>query len=283
MERKNIVGNIIRIVVYFVIFIVAHLIKKFLIIHNIVFLIEMVAGVLFVTSLAIFLLSLLNPKKHRKATIVTLLISVLRYVAAIVIICWGLTIIGVNINTVVTSVSILALVVGFGAESLISDLVTGIFMIFENQYNVGDIVEINGFRGVVKSIGIRTTEIMDVGKNIKIVNNSDMKNILNRSDNASMAVSTIDIPYQTDLEDLENKLPTLLEDIYHKHEDVMINIPRYLGVSELGASGIQLKFVVEVDENNIFSVPRILNHDLLLGFRKLGIEVPFTQIDIHNK
>lgn len=67
--------------------------------------------------------------------------------AFIVILCWGLTILGVNITTIVASVGILALIAGFSAESLIADLVTGAFMLLENQYNVGDIVEVNGFRG----------------------------------------------------------------------------------------------------------------------------------------
>ena len=131
--------------------------------------------------------------------------------AAIVILCWGLSILGVDLSTIVTAVGILALVVGFGAESLIADVVTGTFMLFENQYNVGDIVEVNGFRGTVQEIGIRTTSIMDAGGNVKIINNSDMKNILNRSDNASLAVSNIDVPYETDLEALEAKLPALME------------------------------------------------------------------------
>ena len=66
------------------------------------------------------------------------------------------------------SVGVVALVVGFGAESLIEDMITGLFMLFENQYNVGDIVEVDGFRGTVTSIGIRTTCITDPGDNVKI-------------------------------------------------------------------------------------------------------------------
>lgn len=76
---------------------------------------------------------------------------------------------------VVASVGVLALIVGFSAESLIADMVTGLFMLFENQYNVGDIVEVGGFRGTVTCIGLRTTCITDSSDNIKIVNNSDMQ------------------------------------------------------------------------------------------------------------
>ena len=240
-------------------------------------------AVLFVETLLALLLGLLHPESNRAKTLVTITRSILKYVAAVVILCWGLSILGVDVSTIVASVGIVALVVGFGAESLIEDVVTGTFMLFENQYNVGDIVEINGFRGVVKEIGIRTTSIEDVGKNVKIINNSDMKNLLNRSDNASVAVSNIDIPYGTDLEAFEPKLPALMEQIYEKHKGVMLSAPQYLGVQELGASGVTLRFIAEVPEDQIYSGARILNRELLVGFHKLGVDCPFPQVDVHSR
>lgn len=255
---------------------------RFVFAHPALKVVAMAAGVLFCACLLELIFGALKPASHRGRTVMTLLASLTRYVAAIVILCWGLSLCGVNVNTIVASVGIVALIVGFGAESLIADVVTGFFMLFENQYNVGDIVEVNGFRGTVKEIGIRTTSIEDAGKNIKIVNNADMKNILNRSNKASMAVSSIDIPYGTDLEKLEGQIPGLMEEIYEKNRDKMLSAPRYLGVQKLGESAVTLKFVVEIDEANIFIVPRILNHDLLLGFRRLGVECPFPQLDVHG-
>ena len=243
----------------------------------------LVGGVLLATWLLRRLLLLVKPGTHRTRTLFTVFASVIRYVAAIVLLCWGLSILGVDLSTIVTSVGILALIIGFGAESLIEDLVTGTFMLLENQYNVGDIVEVGGFRGTVHEIGIRTTSLMDVGGNIKIINNSDMRNILNRSDKASVAGTSIDVPYETDLEDFEPKIPGLMQQIFEKHRDVMLSPPRYLGVQELGASGVTLKFVVEVEEDKIFSAPRILNRELLVGFKKLGVECPFPQVDVHQR
>lgn len=243
----------------------------------------LIFGVLLMENIIVFVLGSFRPKSHRARSVLSLTSSVAKYVAFIVILCWGLTIVGVNITTVVASVGILALIVGFSAESLIADVVTGTFMLLENQYNVGDIVEVNGFRGTVTDIGIRTTCITDGGDNVKIINNSEMKNILNRSDNLSRAVSDISIPYATDLEALEEKLPELMEEIYQAHQDTMKNVPNYLGIQELGASGILLRFVVDVSEKNIFAVTRIMNRELLLGFRKLGIECPAPQLEVHSK
>ena len=243
----------------------------------------MAFAVLAVETLLSLVLNLLHPENHRSRTLVTIGASLLKYIAAIVVLCWGLSILGVDLSTIVTTVGILALVVGFGAESLIEDVVTGTFMLFENQYNVGDIVEVNGFRGTVKEIGIRTTALMDTGKNIKIINNSDMKNILNRSDNASFAISNIDVPYETDLESFEKKLPGLMQEIFEKHKDTMLDAPRYLGVQELGASGVTLRFLAEVPEDKIYSGARLLNRELLVGFKKLGVECPFPQLDVHQR
>ncbi len=245
-------------------------------------LVVMVAGVLGAETLITYLLSLFRPENHRIRSVFSIVSSVLKYLAAIVILCWGLSIIGVNVSTIVASVGIIALVVGFSAESLISDMVTGAFMIFENQYNVGDIVEVGGFRGTVTNIGLRTTCITDPGGNVKIVNNSAMKNILNRSDKPSRSASEISVPYGTDFETLENAIPGLMQEIYEKHPEMMKAAPIYLGVSELADSGVILKFVVEVEEKDIFTGARTLNHDLLLGFKKLGVECPFPQVDVHN-
>lgn len=246
-------------------------------------LISMIFGVLFIENVIVFVLGIFKPKSHRVRSVLSLISSMTKYVAFIFILCWGLKIIGVNITAIIASVGILALIVGFSAESLIADIVTGTFMLLENQYNVGDIVEVNGFRGTVTSIGIRTTCITDTGDNVKIINNSEMKNILNRSDKYSRAVSDISIPYETDIEKLEKELPKLLEEIYNAHTDIMKKVPQYLGVQALEASGVLLRFVVEVSEKNIYSVTRTLNHDLLLGFRKLGVECPFPQLDVHSK
>jgi len=243
----------------------------------------MVLLVLAVENLIQWVLTLIQPKRHRNQTLMSLLNSTLKYVTAIVIVCWGMTILGADVGTVVAGVGIIALVIGFGAESLIADMVTGIFMIFENQYNVGDYIEVDGFRGVVTDMGVRTTCLQDAGGNVKIVNNSSMVNILNRSDHSSMALSTIGIPYETDLEALEAKFPEMMEGILHRHEDIMLSAPVYLGVDELADSSVNLKFVAEVDDKNIYAGTRVLNRELFLEFRKAGVEVPFPQVDVHQK
>lgn len=239
--------------------------------------------VLLVQDVLIMLIGLIRTDHHRTNTVLTIIASIIRYAGAIIIICWGLRILGVDVATIVAGVGIIALIVGFGAESLIADMITGLFTLFEDQYNVGDIVEVDGYRGTVTNIGIRTTAITDAGGNIKIINNSNMKNILNRSNIASRAIAEIGIPYEADLEWLESQLPDVLQAAYEAHTDKFTSVPEYLGVSALGDSAVMLKFLVEVSEADIFSGQRALTRELYLRFKKLGVEVPYTQIDLHQK
>ena len=238
-------------------------------------LVIMVLVILLAANIIIFVLGCIKPRSHRGGSILSLLASLVKYVAGIIIVCQSLSLLGVNVGTIIASVGVLALVVGFSAESLIADVVIGAFMLLENQYNVGDIVEVNGFRGVVTRIGIRTTSITDGGGNVKIINNSEMKNILNRSDNNSWSVSDISIPYETDL--------AQLEEIRAARSDVMLDAPQYLGVQSLDASGVVLRFWVKVAEKDIYAGTRALNRELLLGFRRLGVECPYPQMDVHMK
>lgn len=246
-------------------------------------LVVMIFLVIAIEKLIILLCSILMGKGRRTTTVLTILQSVAKYAAAVVMIVWGLSILGVDVTTIAASIGLVALIIGFGAESLIEDVITGLFMMFENQYNVNDIVEVDGFRGTVTSIGIRTTCIMDPGGNVKIINNSNMKNILNRSDIASRAISEIQVAYDTDIEALEEALPKMMADIFKLHPDMMKAEPIYLGVSELGDSGVVLKFMVAVDEKDIYSAQRILNRELLVAFKKANVEIPFPQVDVHQR
>ena len=237
-----------------------------------------------ISNLLVFALNFLREKGGRKGTLATVFISLTKYGGALLGSCWVLAIIGVDVSTIFASVGVLALILGFGAESLIADLVTGVFILFENQYNLGDIIEVGGFRGEVTEIGIRTMCLRDTGGNIKIINNSDMKNVINRSERQSVSVADVSVSYETDLEQLEELLlGEILPAIRQKHEDVFIGDIGYAGVDQLADSGVVLRFYVPVEEVNIFKGKRLLNKELKIAFDKAGINIPYPQLDVHTK
>ncbi|MBP5660015.1 MAG: mechanosensitive ion channel family protein [Lachnospiraceae bacterium] len=235
-----------------------------------------------ISAVILFIAGKLNPKSAKAKSFLTLIKSATSYIAFIVGFFWCLAAIGVNVSTIFASVGILTLVVGFGAQSLVEDLITGVFLVFEDQFNVGDIIEVGGYRGTVESIGIRTTAIKDVGGNIKLINNSDLRNILNRSATDSVAVTTVSVSYGTDIEKVEKVFETLLPEIRTKYSDVFLEDPKYIGVQNLGESGIELKIIGKVNEKDIFSAARLLNREIKIGFDKNNIEIPFNQIVVHQ-
>ena len=250
---------------------------------NIAGILALIFGTILVERLLVWLLSNLKAKTNRGNTLLKVTANLLKYIAAIVIVCGVLALLGVDIVTIVAGLGVIALIIGFGAESLISDVVTGMFILLDNQYNVGDIIEVGGFRGTVSEVGIRTTSLVDIGGNVKIINNSEMKNILNRSDNVSKAVADFPVPYKTDIASLEAVIPAICQTIYARNTDVMLEPPTYVGVQQLDKSSVNLRFTVPVAEKDIFNGARLLNRELLVEMRRAGVECPFTQIDIHQK
>ncbi len=219
--------------------------------------------------------------KHRKS-MAGLFISLTKFICAIVGIVWALGILGVNLAGVFASLGVASLIIGFGAQSLIEDAVTGIFIIFEGQYNVGDIIVLDDFRGTVKNIGIRTTSIVDAGGNLKIVNNSDIRNLQQRSRQASVAVCDVGISYSSDLVKVEKILAESLPEIYERHRDLFLSVPHYVGVEELAASSVVIRVVVDVTEEDYFAARRALNREMKLLLDRKGIEIPFSQVVVHQ-
>ena len=247
---------------------------------NIIAVIVLVA---LVTILLKFLIEKLTPKKNRSRTVSELMLSIINYASWLVIIIWSLSIVGVNMAGVFASLGILSLVVGFGAQSLIEDIITGIFIIFEGQYNIGDIIILDDFRGVVRKIGVRTTVIEDSGGNLKIVNNSDIRNIQNRSQNLSIVYVDACISYNERIENVEKVLEIVLPEIAARHNQLYVGGIKYVGVQALDASAVVLRIVGYVDENDIFVGQRTLNREIKIAFDDNNIEIPFNQLVIHQE
>lgn len=244
--------------------------------------IAIVLATCLVVNLVYFVTAFIKPKTGKGMSILSMINSFVVYAAVLVAIVWCLTAIGINLSTVFASIGIIALIVGFAAESLIADVITGIFLVFEDEFNVGDIVELNGFRGTVDSIGIRVTCIRDAGGNIKVINNSAIKDILNRSKTASRAVCDMPVGYGESIENVEKVIDKLSDELVKKYPEVFTQKPKYLGVQTLDASSVNLRIVAEVSEKDVFSAQRLMNREYKIGFDKAGVEIPFAQIVVHQ-
>lgn len=220
-------------------------------------------------------------KNNRTKTVITLFDGIVKYTCAIVLIFLILQACGVNTAALFASVGILTLVIGLGCQSLIADVVAGMFIIFENEYNVGEIVSIGDFRGTVIEIGIRATKLLDMAGNIKIINNSDISNVINMSRELSLASVTCEFPYDVPVEFVE----TLLKDNFpefKKKIPAIVEGPYYKGVSYYGDSNVSVMVVAKCKEEDRYQVQRDLLREYRAVFLKNGIDLSFQQVVLNQ-
>lgn len=220
-------------------------------------------------------------KSKRSLTILKLLESFVKWIIVIVSVLLILGRWGVDTSTLIASAGILTLVIGLGAQSLIADIVAGIFMVFEGEFQVGDIVIINDWRGTVQEIGIRTTKIIDAGGNVNIVNNSEIKTVINQTQEVSVAKCTVGIEYSESLPRVEIVIRDHL-DMIKKNIPAIVEGPYYKGVSALNSSSVDLLFVAKCKEEDIFQVQRDMNREIKILFDEYNINIPFPQVVLNQ-
>ena len=205
-------------------------------------------------------------------TIWNLINNLVMWIVIIGSVIWILSVWGVNTTTLLAGAGILALVIGLGAQSLISDILAGIFIVLEGKYVVGDIVVIDGWRGKIVSIGIRTTELQDIGGNIKIVNNSEIKAIINQTKHQSVASCTINVASAASLEEVEKIIQDALPEIKQNIPAITGDIT-YKGINSINDVTMELLFGAPCYEEDLYQVQRDLHRQLKLLLDKNKIEL----------
>ena len=222
----------------------------------------------------------LTIKGKKAKTIGSLIRSFIKYVAIIIAIFAVLSTWGVDVTTLLASLGVLTLIIGLGCQTLISDVVSGLFLVFDDSFNVGDIVVIDNFRGTVQEIGLRSTRIIDAGGNVKAINNSSISTVVNLTDELSVAVCDCDISYNESIERVEAVISKNLPTISKKIKSIN-NGPYYKGIAVMGDSGITLRFIAECKEEDKFQVVRDLNREIYIMFTNNDVLIPYPQIVVN--
>lgn len=245
-------------------------------------LIALVVGfaVIFISNFILHLLSFRG--KRRTKTIISLVRSLIKIVVVIAVAASILSIWGVDISSIVTSVGILTLIVGLGCQSLIQDVISGMFIVFDDYFGVGDIVIIDGFRGTVSDFGLKTTKLVDLGGNIKSITNSSINTIVNLSRLDSIITVEMPISYKENLIRVEGVIVGALPDIA-KSIPNMTEGPTYRGVAGVKESSVNLLIVCRCKEADRFQVSRDLTRELYLLFNKNHILIPYNQITVNKE
>lgn len=236
------------------------------------------AGLLLISMLILMLVvrvilstvaAMLNP---RGKTICRLISNMFNYIGILVFLYFALSYIGVDTNAILASVGVLGIGLSMGARDIIADVLAGVSTIVEGEFQVGDIVEIDGYRGMVQEIGARSTKVIGRGGNIKIIGNKNIKNVTNLTKLNSWVAITIRVDVTYSLTDVETLLSQTLPRLGKDHKEI-ISGPYYKGVLAIEGGFAVLSIIAECKEDNYHKVERILNREVLLTLRNNNIPV----------
>lgn len=220
--------------------------------------------------------------EKRKKTLLLLINSIIKYILMIVCVLTILDIYGVDTTALITSLGLIGLGASLALQDTLKDLLAGFFIIFENQYDIGDVIEINNFKGEVISLGLKTTKIKAYTGEINIVANRNIAEVINYSSSNSLAIVDFDISYDEDL----NKVEEVLNNLCAKLSNDLSNIKgevKLLGIENLGSSGITYRITVETKSMEQNKIQRQIRKSVREELGKHGIEIPYTQVVIHNE
>jgi small-conductance mechanosensitive channel len=216
-------------------------------------------------------------EQRRVETLRVLVNNVTRYTIYFLAILLVLKQLGFDLQPVLVSAGVLGLAVGFGAQSLVRDVITGFFIIFEDQFAVGDVVTINNMTGTVQEIGLRITRIRSWTGEVHIFPNGSINQVTNFSLQNTLAVVDVSVAYEEDLDRVEQ----VLKEVAHKAKEQMTEIvqePQVLGVHALGPSEVVIRVTAECKPNTHHGVNRKLRALIKAEFDARGIEIPYPKM-----
>jgi moderate conductance mechanosensitive channel len=220
--------------------------------------------------------------ERRQMTMVKLLENVLTYFIYFASLLMVLESVNIPIGSLLAGAGILGLAVGFGAQNLVRDIITGFFIIFEDQFSVGDYVKIGSHEGFVEEIGLRTTKVKSWTGELHILPNGSINEVTNYSIHNSISVVDVSIAYEGNIPKAEQVIEELLQELPVKYED-MLNPPELLGVQNLGSSDVVLRVIAEVKPMSHWKMARALRKELKLRLDERGIEIPFPRLVMYSR
>jgi small-conductance mechanosensitive channel len=228
---------------------------------------------------------LINGKARRVETVAALIRSVVSAAVWTVAALMALSELGLNLGPLIAGAGIVGVAVGFGAQNLVRDFLSGIFMLMEDQYGVGDVIDAGPATGTVESIGLRTTRIRDVNGTVWHLPNGHIERIGNKSQLWSRALLDIDVSYQTDIphatDVIKRAAQSMCED--PAYSESILSEPEVWGVENLGVDAVTIRLVLKTAPNDQFKVSRELRARIKAAFDDAGIEIPFAQRTIWHR
>lgn len=223
----------------------------------------------------------LNPSERRQKTIIKLLESVLSYGVYFFAIIAILASLNINVTGLLAGAGVVGLAVGFGAQSLAKDLITGFFIIFEDQFGVGDYIKVNMAEGTVTEIGLRTTKINGVTGEQYIIPNGSIGDVINYSVNNSKIFVELQITTDADFEKAEKIVNEYLQTLPNVHPE-LVDVPKFLGVQNVKGAEVTIRIAAETLPQQQYAVARTIRRDVTKLFEENDIPMAYPKMMLYG-
>ncbi|WP_342546954.1 mechanosensitive ion channel family protein [Lysinibacillus sp. FSL K6-4013] len=233
----------------------------------------------------VFLIRMRSPLSHserRQRTISRLLQSVISYVVYFSAIIGILSSLNIKVAGLLAGAGIVGLAIGFGAQSLVKDVITGFFIIFEDQFGVGDYIKINAAEGTVVEIGLRTTKINGATGEQFIIPNGAIGEVVNYSVNNSKIFIDLQMAADADFEKAEGVINKYLETLPKMHKE-LIAAPVFLGVQNVKGTEVTIRIAAETLPQQQYGVARTIRRDITKLFEENNIPMAYPKMMFYGK
>ncbi|MBP1633385.1 MAG: mechanosensitive ion channel family protein, partial [Acidobacteria bacterium] len=209
--------------------------------------------------------------------------TVLRSLTSAII--WSLAVLivlgefGVNLAPLIAGAGIAGIALGFGAQTLVRDFLSGVFMLAEDQYGVGDVVDLGDAKGAVEEIRLRTTRLRDNDGTVWYVPNGEIRRVANKSQRWARAVLDIDVAADTDLDLATRVIKEAADAIWHEQpvDATILEEPEVLGIESFGEASVRLRLTLKVDPGEQWSAARLARRRVKDALDAAGIDGPLPQ------
>ncbi|MCC8014778.1 MAG: mechanosensitive ion channel family protein [Eubacterium sp.] len=241
-------------------------------------------GLLILKLLNRLLKKALSKNINKRETILTVCSSVLKYFVYFCIFCQILLIFGISPASIIAVAGVGSVALGLGAQDLVGDIISGIFILIEDQFEVGDTVKIEGYQGTVEAIGLKTTKLRNYNGDVYIIPNGEIKIVTNCCKEFSRAVLEISISYDHDPQYVMDILSDELEKAFETSDpEGMTSMPEVLGITDLGDSAVVIRIIADCEAGSQWAVERKLRLRIKKRFDRENITIPYPQRVVYVK
>jgi len=223
-----------------------------------------------------------DPKRQRAVTLGSLLQSMAGYVVWAVAGIMVLSEVGLDIGALIATAGIAGLAIGFGAQTLVKDVIGGIFLLFDDILHVGDLVTISGHTGTIEEIGVRLIKLRKFDGELVMIPAGEVRIFGNKSVQWARAIVPVGLSYGQDVDDILPIMERVANDWVAEHEDIVLEeAPQVQGLMDFGDSSVTARVVVRVKPGEQYAAERELRQRLKRVFDEKGVEIPFPQRTTH--